>query len=536
MPPALPPRNPDRLESWRQRMRGVSLPALCDEATWQALVAASDDPEASHDLIALDLPLALALLVEANRSPRIAADLSGLRHVLRLYGTARTRDWLHRWNGGRLDPGQPAHRLALQAMATSRLAWLFHARWMRHALVPDAEYRLWLTALLGVARWKLPLIDPEIALEVERRVEAGEPRRRVERALLGCDVDALSTLHLLDLGFADAPLLAARARPDPRLLGRSARLAREDAPPEAAQAALARRLREPLAACGLAYALALEAQADWHSRRCARLVKAAATCVGKPWSMIEYDMERAALEASRESLYTRGIMAPAARMIRSPQPDFVPAAVAPAQDAGSAGTDTPQESTAASTPRRPEPAPETATAAGHAAFFARCRSAGFASVAELLRASARLLAEAGLPRCALFLRMKQPERIAAYYSEGFGDPTEVRRAQFAPDAGALLARLLTDPRGAFWIQPKQLMGVRGKLPPALADWPPPGGFVLATVQANESPLGFWWADPGHGTALVDARQFAVARRMAEAFGAEFTRLIRAQRAAAAATA
>lgn len=76
------------------------------------------------------------------------------------------------------------------------------------------------------------------------------------------------------------------------------------------------------------------------------------------------------------------------------------------------------------------------------------------------------------------------------------------------------------------------MSVRDKLPPALSGWAPAGGFALATVQVNEAPMGFWWADAGDRGDLVDARRYAALKALASVFGAEFTRLIKAQRAAA----
>jgi hypothetical protein len=574
----------DPVAHWRQRLRGVSLPAVSDAAAWTALQDEVEDLDAAHELIARDLPLALALLVEAQRSPRIAANASGLQHVLRLLGSngirTRLRDWSHGW----IEPRQPAQRLVLQALANSRLACLFLQRWMHHSLVADADARLWMTALLGVARWKLPLLDMRLALEIERRVSLGERRQRVERALLGCSMEVLGTLHLVDLGFADAGLLATRVALSPRLIASAARRARHNALPEALPSALARQLREPLVGCGLAYALALETQRDWYSARCQRLIHAAATCLNRPVSGVLDDLHRAALMASEEDLYTRGLLAPAARLIRLPQPRLqrrrveprqaaaaqasrssaqasAPAATTPtptptptpASASASASASarrpvaaapaaaTPTSAPARSLPNAPSPplaAPATAAAPAPApkqssepGYLARCRERSFASLPAFLRASGGFLAEAGLGRCALFLRMKQPERLVGYYAEGFAEPGALRQISFAPADGALLQRLLRDPRGALWVQPTQVSAAISSLPPALRDWPPRGGFLLVTVQVNEAPMGFWWADRGTDAAPVDAPRFAAARQLASAFGSEFTRLIRAQRGA-----
>lgn len=414
----------DRPIDWRQRLREARLPALADEDAWKALMAEADDPDATQDRIAFDLPLGLSFLVEANQSPRIGANLTGLHHALRMFGTERVKRRLKEWPAGRLDPAQPAHRLTLQSLASSRLACLFLSRWMRHTLVPDAEYRLWATALLGVARWKLPLVDERVALAVERRVAQGERRPRVEAELLGVAMEALTVEHLQDLGFADAPALANRARLDARHIGEAARCAREQALPLTPGDALQRRLRDPLVCAGLAYALALETQVDWHSPRCALLVRAAATALNRPVSGVLEDMHRAAIEASGEALYVRGLLAPAARLIRLPRPrlsnDPAPEAVA-----------TPAPPPAASAaPAAQPPARPARTASVATEYLARCRTHGFASVPEFLRASVDMLAALGLPRCALFLRMKNPERIANYLSQGLGDPARVRQISF----------------------------------------------------------------------------------------------------------
>jgi hypothetical protein len=528
--PAMPSNPPapvaDRSSDWRQRLREASLPALADQATWQRLLADAEDPDATQQRIAFDLPVALSFLVEASRSPRIAGNLTGLQHALRMFGTQRVQQRLKQWTAGCLDPAQPAHRAALQALGSSRLACLFLSRWMRHSLVPEAEYRLWVTALLGVARWKLPLVDERLALAIEQRVAQGQRRQRVERALLGMTLDTLNVQHLQDLGFTDAPDLASRIQLTARHIGEAASCARDEALPATASTTLARRLRDPLVCSGLAYALALETQFDWHSPRCTLLIRAAATALNRPISGVLADLHRAAVEASDEAPYMRELLAPAARLIRLPRPRF-------AMDASS----TPE---AAALPRPPAtteqvpqaPAEPVRVPSVAASFLARCRSQGFDGVASFLRASVDTLAAVGLPRCALFLRMKHPERVANYLSQGLGDPAAVRRISFPPNQPGLTSRLLSDPHGAYWIPPKQVLAVRAKLPQALSGWPPAGGFALATVQVNEAPMGFWWADAGDRSEALDARQYAALKALSHVFGAEFTRLIKLQRAGA----
>ncbi|MCK7594072.1 hypothetical protein [Pseudomarimonas salicorniae] len=536
MASAVPAPNADPLSVWRKRLLGVSLPAVADAAAWKALRDDAADLDAVQPGIELDLPVALSLMVEACRSPRIAANLSGLQHVLRMLGSDALKLRMQRWQAGHLDPGKPDHLRALQAMATSRLACLFHARWMRHGRVADAEQRMWITALLGVARWKLPLVDTDLAREIERRVVAGERRQAVERSVLGFDLDALNVLHLEDLGFVDARSMAGRARLSPAQMAAAARRARADDIPEPLPPQLARVLREPLVSCSLAYALALETQVGWHSTRCRRLVGAAATCLNRAADGVLNDLHRAAIEASGETLYTRGLLAPAARLIRIPAGRTVsqpPAsrAASPAATASSA----PAPPAARRRTQQVRPASGQAverSGPAAAAFPERCRAQGFSALPEFLRAAAAFLVDAGLPRFALFLRMRQPDRTAVYFTQGFSDASAVRSTSLSSLDGTLLERLIADPRAAYLITPSQVDSVRGKLPEALSGWPPAGGFIIATIQASERPMGFWWADAGEGAAQTDARQFLAVRQMASVFGAEFTRLVRLQRSAA----
>ncbi|MBD8525826.1 hypothetical protein [Pseudomarimonas arenosa] len=517
------PNTADASTLWRQRLRAAVLPTVADGAAWKALLDCKDDLEALQQQIAADLPIALSVLCEANRSPRIAANLSGLQHALRMFGCVALLKQLQRYPGDRLDPTQPTHRQVLQALADSRLACLIHARWMLHDVAGDADYRFWVTALLGVMRWKLPLIDPALCAELDRRVAAGERRAAAERALLGLSTAQLTTQHLQDLGFAMAEDLAKRMQLPPGLMRAAARLARDNERPLSAAPELARRLREPMLSCRLAYALALEAQNDWHSQRTDLLLRIAATCFGRSVSSLRYDLERAALQASEESAYGRELLAPAARMIRLPHPrpdhrradDSTPSTEASQLLAGHSALSAPHPA------NRPVPRP--------ADFIARCIKQEFSSTGEFLAAAAQHLQQQGIGRCALLLRMRNPERIGVYFAHGFSDAKAARAIQFPPEQGGLLKGLLSNPRAALLIAPAQLESLNGKLPQALESWQPERGLMLASVAVNNTAVGLWWAEPA-APHSADPQQLAALRQMMHGFGAEFTRLLRAHSA------
>lgn len=75
------------LAAWRQKLLQVRLPAVSDADTWAELLAQSDTPEQILQSLERDLPLALAVMVEALRSPRFAAEPGGLKHAARLLGS-----------------------------------------------------------------------------------------------------------------------------------------------------------------------------------------------------------------------------------------------------------------------------------------------------------------------------------------------------------------------------------------------------------------------------------------------------------------
>ncbi|GIX36020.1 MAG: hypothetical protein KatS3mg126_1799 [Lysobacteraceae bacterium] len=545
------PTDREALAAWRQRLRQVRLPAASDEAVWKRLLEGAEDPTAVQPLLEQDLPLALAVLVEALRSPRFAADPGGLHHALRLLGGRALQGLLRRWANGRIDPARAEQRPLLQALADSRFACLIQLRWMRHGLVADAELRLWITALLGVARWKVALADPELVHRIEQRVAAGERRSQVERALLGFGMDELNALHLQDLGFPEMRAWAARLRLEPRHLARATRFAEDEARPRPLPPDLARTLRDPLRGCALAYGLALETRADWHAPRVVSLVRAAAVCLNRPALGVLEDLQRAALRASGEPLYTRGLVAPAARMILLPRPrrrERPAAAPAPpprpaptasppgAAPPRAAPADRPTPPPAAAAPRA---APTSARSAAPAPavrpgedFLGRCRAHAFASLTELLEGMAGHLAGRALPRCLMALYRPQSQRLGILFTHGFADPCRLAQPGTRLPASSPLLQppAAPIPEASLFVQPAQVAAARQRLPVLLAERVPDCGLVLASFASNDRPAGFWWADPGpEARASVDPRQLDAVREATAAFGAAFTRLLRARR-------
>jgi hypothetical protein len=535
--PQLPPpaATEPALAQWRERLREVRLPRLAGDMDLRLLGGDQVAPRRLLEHALHEPAFALEVLREANARRRAGEELRGLEHGLKLLGTARAQRLMRLREAEPFDTALPAHRLCLAAMASTRLGWLYLAYWLRQSLASDEDQRLSLLSLLGVVRAKLTLAAPEQVAEIEQRVATGERRGRVEKALLGCSVEALTAAHLHDLGFADAEQWARALALSPRLLARSAQAVRRhpDAPlPEP----LARALRQRLLGCSLAYALALETQVDWYSRRCAHLQQAAAAWLGRTHEDVLRGLQRQALFASNEKVFTQGLRAPAVGLLWPPrQPRSLPMRNAMPVDAAAAPTERADQAEARqaspSAPPRHDQAGSRAVSDPLGAYLQHCSQGGFADLRGLLSASLALFKMLGFTRSALFLRQPGGERLALYFSQGLDAALAPRGLALDATAVGLLPRLLAQPGTAFWLQPAQLRGIGGKLPEALAAWPPAGGFALASVAVNARSVGFWWVDAADGE--LDAARFAAFRRAAGGFGPEFNRLLRKQREAAA---
>ncbi|PKO56156.1 MAG: hypothetical protein CVU28_03950, partial [Betaproteobacteria bacterium HGW-Betaproteobacteria-21] len=191
------------LDFWRKQLAAVSLPVLSPAAAREALLQPGACLQELTPLFNADLPLALDVLLLAAQHPRIRGEVQGLQHAFTVLGTGKVQALASTRFQHAFNPDQVAHRLCLQSLATSRFAAQLVESWEQRHAGSHVEHLWWITLLLGLARWKLPLAAPRIALEIERRCGAGERRTVVERAVLGCSIDQLNAAHLRDAGFPD---------------------------------------------------------------------------------------------------------------------------------------------------------------------------------------------------------------------------------------------------------------------------------------------------------------------------------------------
>lgn len=484
---------PPRAE-WLARLASVRLPWLSPAPSLQRALGAHISVRELLGTIEADLPLAVEVIASAGQTLRHSGQtVQGLQHAVNLLGIERVQGLIRARRHTPLDPTQPAHQAVLQAMATTRLACLFTNHWTALRTGADPEPPIWATALLGVVRWKLPLLAPREAAEIERRVAAGQRRVVAERELLGVDVDDLTADHLGALGLPHRV-----TRLSPWDIAQAARCARTgDAAPELSEACQ-RALQQPGVVSGLAQSLAQSVQDSWYSRRTRTWMAVAAGHLNRPLDRLRADLVQLALHASREATFTRGLVAPASRLLwEAPAPRRVrPRAVAPA----------------------PAPAPVAAPPAAQPQ-----------DLRELFSGAVRELTQhLGLRRCALFLTSSDGQRLGCAFAHGFDGTALVRGLAMPVSDPHLPQRMLRQAAGLLWVRDAQVATARQQMPAGLAPLVPASGMLLGVVMVDGRPRGLWWADTGNTGRALDADTSTAFRAFTQRFGAGFDRLTRAQ--------
>lgn len=501
---------PHTLAHWLDRLAEVRLPLLSPPHVLQRMLDSQLSVRDLLELIEADLPLAAEVMLIAGKALHHGgAPLQGLQHAVNLLGVERIQSMIRVRRAHRLNLDQPAHQAALQAMATSRLACLFTNHWTAWHAGTDPELLIWNTALLGLARWKLPLAAPREAAEIERWVAAGQRRATAERQLLGFTLDQLTQAHLRALGLPlDArPLL-------PHVLAKAARFAWTGSIAPEVPAACRQALQQPGVACGIAQGLALSVQDSWYSRRTRTWMAVAAVHMNQPQDRLRADLLQLALHASQEASFTRSLVAPAARLLWAPpraRRRALPAPIAPRTPASAAPRQKDHGGVEPAARARQPP---------HDLGRPQDLPALFSATVQTLEQTL------GLRRCALFLRAGTSPRLSCFFAHGF-EGTPVVRGLVLPAEGAHLTHRLLQRSAAFlWVRSTQVGAARQQLPAELAPLVLDTGLALAVVDIDGQPRGLWWTDTGRTDTALDAATCAAFQQLARSFSTAFTRLAR----------
>lgn len=495
---------------WLERLAAVRLPLLSPPQSLQRMLGARISVRDLLASIEADLPLAVEVIVGASNALRPSGKpLQGLQHAVNLLGIERIQGLIRARRDRPLDLAHPAHQAVLQAMATSRLACLFTNHWTALHTGTDPEPLIWNTALLGLARWKLPLAAPNEAAEIERWVAAGQRRATAERELLGITLDELTPAHQKALGLP--PVAQPLA---PRVLAETARFAWTGPVAPEVPAACLQALQQPGAVCGIAQGLALSVQDSWYSARTRTWMAVAAVHMNQPLARLRADLLQLALHASQETSFTRSLVAPAARLLWTPPP---PRRAARAVSAA-------PRTVARASPRRSSPGsiePAARTGPKPPQGQPQDLRALFSNTLQTLTQTL------GLRRCALFLRANDGVRLGCAFTHGFEGTAIVRGLSLPLEDGHLPHRMLQRASTFLWVRDTQAGAARQQLPAVLAPLVLDSGLALAVVDMGGQPKGLWWVDTGRTDLPLEAATCAAFQQFTRTFGADFARLTRA---------
>ncbi len=490
------------LTQWQEQLMQVQLPVQQAGACTDALNAPDLSGQDLLQCLRTDVALGTTVVTAAAQHPRLRESLRGLAHAVNMLGVDRSRQLALLACGHPLAPETPGHLLSRQAMGTSVFATYLIRRWAARDKHLDVDYLVWVTLLLGLSRWKLPLANPELATQIEQRVALGEHRAAVERAVLGCSTDDLNTAHLKDLGLADDAELRRSLRADPRLLVQASRLAWTSGLAPQVPAPVGRWLHQPTTACTLAHLLASAAMDDWYSHRTQTLMAVVCAHVGRPLETVVRDIYQAGVSASHDPHFQPGMPTPAQRvLVESPRPRRL-----------SSGTKTPRVS----------PSHDAVQL-----FMDNCQAGRHTDMASFLAAASDTLVHGlGLTRSALFLKRTGADALACYTAHGFDPQVMNRHTTLSTVEDNLLSRLFHQPTVSIWIREANVAAARQLLPPALGHTLSEHGLFLSSIHVNRQPVGVVWADSGSDEWPLEREQYTEFRLFASHFGMELSRLAR----------
>lgn len=540
------PDHPAGLQHWRKRLSQVALPVLSTSASLREVL----EPEVSVDrvlvLLEPDLPLGLAVILEASRMMRKGrGEIRSLHHAIGMIGLNKVQAIVRARMAFRLDVSQPGHQAMAEAVAASRLGGLLAFYQARASRREDTEFRQWVTQLMGLASWKLPLADPALAQRLSTRLRAGERKSRVEMELLGCTMAQLNRALLMDIGLTDESDLMMHADIEPRMLARAAKCAWVDVNAPEVPQSVGRWLYLPDVALGLMHMLAQEAMKDWFSKRTDTLLKACSALQHQRLNDAVLFSRQVAWHASNDECL-HGLLVPSAarlfwgpgpkrlRKLNQPAPPLVAAKLPQAQVPAPAQPANAKSATAVPKVLGSSNVSMQAGSPAHEQvrrFVADCEAHVFKDMPSFMKAFVDTMAHGlQLQRCALFLKTAQNPSLSCFLASGFSEAVGARKLSIPTDDNNLMARIYAHPSGYLWVSPHKLQSAKPQMPDSMREHVLDGGVVLGAVHVLSRPVGVIWADTGQVDLAITEPQYQGVKMVNRHFGEEFTRLMHLQRA------
>lgn len=491
---------PRSLDAWLELLAPLQPPV--DGTTRSAALALLSQGAASA-AVARRLtsdPAAVALLFRAANQALARYDRAAhtLDHAIGLLGAARTQALLE--EAPLLDAAHPRAGAYRQMLLRSRHAAQQALLWSEGTGLWPAEEVYWSTLVAAAPLWLLWLEAGDTCERLERlRARQGALRRDQLVDALGC------TPQELGAALAERWLLPEMSRHSWRrdVVGSLRQwielehIAHLDEPPVFASRELHELCHRPALVVAVADALAEEADWDWQSRRCLRLISIAATACRRPLATLLANCHQAAAAISRDA--DPDLLTPAARLLGSwcqARLWHTPVARKPAAPGAAApGAAAPETAAPAAAAAAPETTVDTA-AALVATALQRLRVPGAidGTRAALELALDTLRRGVGLQRCAALLVRANGE-LQTVLGAGIEQAPKLRQFRYASRNNQLLTQLLGKPvclrlsadnRAKFWLH----------LPEDFRAAIDCEQFLLMTVFAGERPVAMLYADNG----------------------------------------
>jgi HDOD domain-containing protein len=519
--------HPRSLSAWLEFL-GPFQPPVDLQARDAALKLLADGGVARQ--LAVDPALVLLLFRAANQAlARYDREAHTLDHAIGLLGAARVQALLEQ--APVLAPDHPHAVAYRQVLMRSRHAAQQALLWAEGTGLWPAEEVFWSTLIAAAPLWPLWLEVGSTCEQLEQlRARQGAVSARQTVELLGC------TTFELGAAVAELWLLPEMSQHSwQRKTTGSLRqwvglehAAHIDEPPVFASKALHELCHRPALVVAVANALAEEADWDWQSRRCLRLMSIATTACRRPLATILSNCHQTAAVLSREYVDS-GLLTPATKLLGAWRQAWFwapPAAVAATTTAKVAATvDTATPLQAPAQQASPQPVQNSAVNAILSEALQRLRTPG---AIDGVRAAFEITIDAlqrglGFKRAAVLLLRGGSGELQTVLSGGAEKAPALRQFRYPSRNNQLLTQLLskplclrlsTDNHAKFWMH----------LPEEFRAAIDCDKFLLMGVFTGARASALLYADNTAAGEAPDDRQYQLFKQLCQQLSSCLTRL------------
>ncbi len=552
------------LNFWRKELLKVSLPALAD--TGARLIKMLKNPDTSLrelELVIADDPvLSFQLIAKASQlRTNPENDVLSLPHALSLLGMDKLRPILTKVKYIRFDATKTAHNAFLQALNTS-----LHAATQAYQIAErknpgTGEGNYWISLRLSSVFWQLSLAAPKIYHAIEKRVQTGESRTRVEQELMGCTTQQLTRTMLKDWYLSEYTqanlnqLLGAK----PAMLGKIAKCAwQKEMAPELPRSA-GHFLQTPWTASVLAHWLALNTSVNWLGPKTDRVERMIATYLHQHLdNVVPFLHQNAVICSASHKL--DGVWLPAIKLLHPPLPKRsvkqknqttenakakrykdlssdtrVRAELKPVRVASeplkpvnqvSASKRAAAATTVKETTKAPANTPKVTPADKNQAvqtalfklyYLQTVKQQQVFSIHQMMDGASQVLHfDLGMTRCILFMKSRSQGSVKGVYAKGFADNSPFAKMTLNADSKHLFGKLLMK-QAALWVKKENRARYIPELPDGL--WEhlnSPDEFVLSSIMLRGKVSGILYADTKDSGKTLTNSEYATFRALAQA--------------------